>query len=83
MRKDGNQIDQSTIKLANASVNLKCNGQSMASYQDLNNDGFTDIVTHVVTEALQLTETDVQAELNGFLLDGQNIKGSDSIRIVP
>lgn len=77
------QIDPATITLANASVKFKGNGQPMASYQDVNGDSITDIVVHVTTEALQLTETDVQAELNGFLLDGRNIKGSDSIRVVP
>lgn len=77
------QIDPSTITLANASVKFKGNGQPMANYQDINGDSITDVIVHVITETLQLTETDVQAELNGFLLDGRNVKGSDSIRVVP
>ena len=55
----------------------------MASYKDVNGDGFTDVIVYIVTELLQLTEMDERAELNGFLLDGQNIKGLDSIRVVP
>lgn len=77
------QIDPATITLANAAVKFKGNGQPMVSYQDVNSDSILDVVVHIVTEALQLTETDVKAELNGFLLDSRNIKGSDSIRVVP
>ncbi len=77
------QIDPSTIKLANAGIKLKGNGQLVANYEDVNGDGFADIIIHIITEALELTEIDEKAELNGFLLDGRNIKGSDSIRVVP
>lgn len=80
---DVRQIDSSTIKLANASVKLKGNGQPMISYEDINGDGFTDMVVYIVTGALQLTPLDVKAELDGFLLDGRKTKGSDSVRIVP
>ncbi|KKS82680.1 MAG: Cell surface protein [Candidatus Wolfebacteria bacterium GW2011_GWC1_43_10] len=80
---DVSQIDPATITLANASIKLKGSSQPIISYQDVNEDSINDIAIHVVTEALELTETDVQAELNGFLLDGRNIKGFDSVRIVP
>ena len=80
---DVRQIDPITIKLANASVKLKGNGQPMVSYSDLNSDGFTDITINVITEALQMTENDVKADLEGRLINGEIIKGSDSIRIVP
>ena len=76
------QIDPTTIKLANAGVKLKGNGQLMASYQDIDGDGFTDIVVHIVTDALQLTSADVKANLDGRLISGEIIKGSDSVRIV-
>ncbi len=79
---DVHQIDPTTIKLANALSKLKGNGQSMANYSDVNEDGFIDIVIHIITDVLQLTSTDVDAELDGFLLDGRKIKGSDSIRVV-
>jgi len=80
---DVTQIDPATVTLANAFIKFKGNSQPMASYQDINKDGLTDIVIHVVTEALHLTETDKRADLNGFLTDGRNIKGFDSVRIVP
>ena len=80
---DVHQIDLATIKLANAPVKLKNNGQPMASYEDVNGDGFTDIVVQVITKALQLTKNDIKADLQGQLIDGTIIKGSDSVRIVP
>ncbi len=80
---DVKQINLITIKLANATVKLKGNSQPMASYSDINGDGFIDIVIQVSTEALQLTSSDVKANLEGQLINGIIIKGSDSIRIVP
>lgn len=80
---DVHQINPTTIKLANASIKLKGNGQPMASYSDMNGDGFADMVVQVSTQALQLTSTDVIANLDGQLMNGIAIKGSESIRIVP
>ena len=80
---DVKQIDPDTVKLANSLAKIKGNGQLMASYSDVNEDGFTDILLNVATEALQLTENDVKANLEGRLINGEIIKGSDSIRIVP
>ena len=77
------QVNPATIKLANSSVKLKGNGESMADYSDINGDGFTDIIVHIITEALQLTTNDIRANLEGQLFDGTIIKGSDSVRIVP
>ncbi|MFH1198401.1 MAG: hypothetical protein V1720_22050 [bacterium] len=80
---DAKQINPAVIKLANATVKLKGNGQPMANYLDVNSDGFIDIVVQLSTEALQLTPNDVKASLEGQLINGAIIKGSDSIRIVP
>ncbi|MFH1162236.1 MAG: NlpC/P60 family protein [Candidatus Jorgensenbacteria bacterium] len=80
---DVKQIDPNTIKLANAPIKLKNNGKLMTSYEDVNGDGFTDMVVHIITAVLQLAPSDVKAELSGFLLDRREIKGSDSVKIVP
>ncbi|MEK7463405.1 MAG: NlpC/P60 family protein [Patescibacteria group bacterium] len=80
---DVKQVDSATVKLANAPAKLKGNGQPMASFEDVNGDGFTDIVVHVVAKALQLTVNNVKANLEGRLFNGTIIKGSDSVRIVP
>ena len=42
-----------------------------------------DEVIHVQTEALQLSEIDEEAVLEGETFDGTVIQGSDSIRIIP
>ena len=54
----------------------------MASFEDVNNDGLLDLVVHVNTEALQLTQNDTQAILEGQTFNGQAITGTDSVRIV-
>mgnify|MGYP001592955808 FL=1 len=77
------QIDVATIKLANAGIKLKGNSQAIVNYEDINGDDSIDIIIHVITDALQLTATDVKANLEGQLIGGDIIKGSDSIRIVP
>jgi hypothetical protein len=55
----------------------------MASLEDVDSDGLLDLVVHVETEALELTESDVEAVLEGVTFDGTPIEGRDSIRVVP
>jgi hypothetical protein len=55
----------------------------MASFDDVNGDGLLDLIIHVSTTALQLSETDTEAILEGQTFGGNSIRGSDSVRIVP
>lgn len=55
----------------------------MASVEDVNEDGFDDLVVHVDTQALQLSEGDTIAVLQGQTYDGVSIIGEDTVRIVP
>lgn len=80
---DAGTVDPSTVELAGAAVNLRGRGTPMASLEDVNGDGFRDLVVHVSTEALQLAETDVEAVLTGRTFGGTPIHGADSVRIVP
>ncbi|MBI4198054.1 MAG: PD40 domain-containing protein [Chloroflexi bacterium] len=80
---DATAVDPSSVTLASASVRLRGNGTSMASIQDVNGDGRSDLVVHVVTEALQLNEGDVEAVLEGRTFGGVMIRGADSVRVVP
>jgi|GEM_PF-6177843 len=80
---DVHRINLGSITFANVPIKLKKNGQPMASYEDVNEDGFTDLVIHVITKELNLTPNDTEAYLEGQLKDGTIIKGSDSVRIVP
>jgi len=80
---DVKNIDLNTVNLASASIKLKGNGDAIVKYEDLNSDGYDDVVIHILTEVLQLTENDVKATLEGVLMDGTLIKGSGLIRVVP
>lgn len=77
------QINISTVKLAGAKVKANNKDKLNFSYSDMNNDGFTDVVVKISTTELQLTTSDTKANLEGQLINGDIIKGSDSVRIVP
>ena len=76
-------VDPTTVTVANAPVKIKGKGTAQASIEDVDGDGLDDLVVHVLTEALELTEGDVEAPLTGETFGGTNITGSDSVRIVP
>ena len=80
---DARNVDPSSVTLAGARVKLKGKGSPMASFEDVNGDGLLDLVVQVSTEALQLSQTDTQAILEGNTFSGRPIRGSDSVRIVP
>jgi hypothetical protein len=80
---DATSVDPTSVTLADAEVKVKGNGTPMASEQDVNQDGLTDLVVHVSTSGLALTDGDVEAVLEGETFDGLRIQGSDFVRIVP
>jgi hypothetical protein len=49
----------------------------------VNGDGIIDLVAHIDTEALELTVGDVTAELPSRTFCGTQLRGTDSVRIVP
>ncbi len=80
---DVTQINATTVTLAGAAVNERNNGTPQAELVDVDDDGYLDLVVHVITADLQLSATGTVANLEGSLSDGTPIKGSDSVRIVP
>jgi hypothetical protein len=85
---DARTVDPFTVTLAGARVRLKGKAQTpMASFEDINGDGRLDLVVHVSTEALQVTETSTTAIVDGLTFPNAGVRnsfrGSDSIRIVP
>ena len=80
---DARTVDPTSVTLASAPVALKGKGTPMASFEDVNGDGLLDQVVHVNTEALQLSETDEEAVLEGRTSDGAPIRGTDTVRVVP
>ena len=80
---DATNVNPTTVTLASAPAKLTGKGKPMASVQDVNGDGLPDLLVHVETQALQLSETDTVAVLRGKTFDGKTIRGTDSVRVVP
>ncbi len=80
---DATTVDPLSITLASAPVRLKGKGTPQASSEDVNGDGRLDLVVHIETEALELSETSQRAFLDGKTFSGDPIRGSDFVRIVP
>ena len=80
---DAATIDPASITLENAAVRLRGNGTPMAVLEDVNGDGRLDLLVHVTTQALSLTDGDAEATLTGRTLSGEPIRGSDAVRVIP
>lgn len=76
-------IDPLSVELASAPVELRGNGTPQYSIQDVNNDGLLDMLVHISTEALQLSQADGLANLEANTSDNTEILGSDTIRVIP
>ncbi len=86
---DVETIDPETINVAGVSLALRGSAKAPKlaySYEDVNDDGFTDIMTFFDVQALVaeevLTESTVALKVFGSLWDGASIAGMDSVRIV-
>jgi thermitase len=80
---DATTVDPLSVRLSSAAVHLRGNGTPQTNTRDVNGDGVTDLVVHVDTEGLQLSDIDIQAILTGRAVDGRYIEGTDMVRIVP
>jgi hypothetical protein len=80
---DAAAIVPGSVTLASAPVQLKGKGRPMATLEDVDGDGYLDLVVHVDTSALQLGDSDTEAVLEGSLASGRRIRGTDSVRVVP
>lgn len=76
---DVTQIDPTTITLDSQTIKSKGNGDVQASIEDVNNDGFDDLVVKIIDSDGTYTEGTGTATLTGELFDGTPIEGSDSI----
>ena len=81
---DAMSVDPASVKLGR--VHHHENGASPLryAYEDVNQDGFLDIVFHFKIKETLLEPTDTEACLHGMLMNGTtHICGHDSIVIVP
>ncbi|MFH1484554.1 MAG: Ig-like domain-containing protein, partial [Chloroflexota bacterium] len=74
---DAAAVDPSTVVFAGASP-VRWVMEDVVPH-----DGKLDMLLHFKTEDLNLTETSTSATLSGKTLDGLDIEGTDSVRIVP
>ncbi len=80
---DASTVDPATILLAGAPVALKRDGSRQVSLEDVNSDGFPDLVAHIDNPSLQLEEDADEAELTASTFGGEAVSGSHPVRIVP
>lgn len=73
---DALAVDPSTVLFAQSSP-------IRWSYEDVDSDGDLDVLFHFRTQDLVLSVDSSEAELTGSTCDGQPIRGTDAIRIVP
>lgn len=80
---DASTIDPLSVELAGASVRVKGKSGNVGSLEDVNGDGYLDLVVQVYTTQLILIPGDGIADLTGLTYSGLPFRGSDSVRIVP
>ena len=81
---DAATVDPSTVTLSGAGVKVKGNSGNAGSLEDVNGDGYPDLVVQVFTKCLELDPGDAEAVLNAYIYTGLTfLTGKDSIRIVP
>jgi len=81
---DATQADPSTVFLAEAPIaSPSQQGKFLASEEDVNGDGWVDLVVKFETELLDLVLPTGSAVLVGTTFEGQAFWGEDAVRIVP
>jgi len=81
---DAATVNPSTVTLAGAEVKVKGHSGNSGSLEDVNGDGYPDLVVQVFTQCLELETGDAEAVLNAYTYTGLTfLTGSDVIRIVP
>jgi hypothetical protein len=80
---DVHDINQESLMFEGNEARRKGKKEKIGAFEDVNEDGFVDMVVQFATSELELSETDTEATLTGILLDGTTMEGTDSIVIVP
>ena len=83
---DVTHIDQATLLMEGNAAREKGRSGRIGAFEDVNGDGFTDLVVQFPVEGLEITEEDTQAVVTGNLMSefgGTPFEGSDAIQVVP
>ena len=78
---DAASVNPNSVALANAGLKLKGNGQGIYSTEDVDGDGRSDLLVHILTQGLQLTAGAESAELVGTTMSGVPIFGVDAVQV--
>jgi len=78
---DVNKVNVSTVELEGLTVAMKPNGKYMATYEDVNSDGFVDLVVKFNDVDNTFDHGDKYATLTGNLLNGTHFFGVGDICI--
>jgi hypothetical protein len=82
---DVTTVDVATLVFAGASPAHDLSDASVYAnhLQDVNDDGFTDLVSHYSTPEMTIAAGDTEACITGELLVGGALEGCDSVRTIP
>ena len=81
---DVSQIDLDTVLLGDCGIKeVGKKGKLLAHYEDVNTDGFVDLVVQIEDQECTFDVCDTSATLTGELFGGILFEGTDSIRLVP
>ena len=76
---DALQSDLSTLKFGPDEASI---AHSMVHVEDVNGDGYLDLVTHFKTQETGIACGEIEATLTGYTFDGQGLTGTDSVEVV-
>jgi hypothetical protein len=76
-------VDQGTLKFGGLDVGIRGNGFPMCGAEDVDGDGYVDLVCQFEDDTGAWAPGGEEASLTGELLDGSAIKGTDSICLKP
>jgi hypothetical protein len=79
---DASTVAPSTVSIAGAPARPKGKSENYGSLQDVNGDGYPDLVVQVHTRDLGLTAASTTASLTALTFSGIPVFGSDSVNIV-
>ena len=85
---DAATIDPTTVTLRGEEFSgyVRLRGKKQvpqADLEDVNDDGYIDLVVHLETENLEIDPAAVECEIGALTYDGFVVSGSDSVNIVP
>lgn len=80
---DAGQINPGTILANGAPVRSRMNGTPMTALEDVDGDGFVDLVLHFDTAALELVGEEADIVLTGMTWSGFAVRGTASVLMVP